>query len=279
MDASQDTSEVSLTWWIAQLRSKARTERLRARALILRQGKAAVLPLIATYARTEDEQVRIRIINILALLGEEAIDILIQQLVEGDLRRQECARRTLPRITSSLLKLMQLTHKNTDLTNEIQAILHKLAMNLGYPSVGQLMANCQKSIQREPLQVNEIPSHDLQIQRIITSLDDAQKCLAADLYLQAFVTCDQVVQQLLMTLLEFFRIDLGKDTNKLRTVLTALRKQGVLIKSEQKLRWLRSTRNLIRYKQKRATRREANHALRKAQFFAQEVKWLLKLQS
>lgn len=65
----------------------------------------------------------------------------------------------------------------------------------------------------------------------------------------------------------------------MRIELTALHKHGVHIKSEQKLRWLRSTRNLIRYKQKRANKREANQAFRIAQFFAQEVKWLLKLRS
>lgn len=115
VEVSQDTSEEILTLWIPQLGSEVKTERLRARSVILNQGKSAVLPLIAAYTSTEDEQVRVRVINILALIGEEAVDTLIQQLIDGNLRQQECARRTLSRIALSLPKLLALIKTKSDL--------------------------------------------------------------------------------------------------------------------------------------------------------------------
>ena len=87
VEVSQDTSEEILTLWIPQLGSEVKAERLHARSVILNQGKSAVLPLIAAYTSTEDEQVRVRVINILALIGEEAVDTLIQQLIDGNLRQ------------------------------------------------------------------------------------------------------------------------------------------------------------------------------------------------
>lgn len=276
VEASQNTSAEFLKPWIPLLGSEVETDRLRARTVILNQDKYAVLPLIAAYASTEDEQVQQEIINILALISEEAVETLIQQLIEGNLRRKECARRTLPRIASSLPKLLALIKTKSDLTNEIQPIIHKLAANLGYSSLEQLITNYQKSTQRATQLVSKTHYSDLHVKRVVKSLDEAQKCLDAELYSQTFISCDQVVQQLLMTLLKYFKIKLGKDTNKMRTVLTALHKHGIHIKSEQKLRWLRSIRNLIRYKQKRANKREANQALHTAQFFVHEVKLLLK---
>ena len=110
------------------------------------------------------------IVTVLGLLGGDAVDALIQQLVEGDPGRQECARQALPRIAASLSNLLALPKTHPDLTSVAQVILHELAANLGYPSLNQLVTEYQAlPPQAEPPETAK-PRHVRRVKRYLTFL-------------------------------------------------------------------------------------------------------------
>ena len=273
----REASEEGLTPWIQQLGSEAEAERLRTQIALVKHGQAAVLPLIAVYAGGVDAQVKERIVAVLGLIGGDAVDALIQQLVEGDPGRQECARQALPRIAASLPNLLALRKTHPNLTSVAQAILHELAANLGYPSLDQLLTEYKSFTQQADLPTSTQLSYELRVKRMLEALEEAQECFNSDLYSQTILTCDWVIQQLLMAILEFFRLNLGNDANKLPIVISTLHNIKVRLRTEKELRWLRILRNDLRYELKSPTKREANQALRVARHFAQEVKNLLGL--
>ncbi|MFQ6126480.1 MAG: HEPN domain-containing protein [Candidatus Heimdallarchaeota archaeon] len=277
MEVPREASDEGLTPWIQQLGSEAEAERLRAQAALVKQGQAAVLPLIAAYAGVTDVQVKERIVALLGLIGGDAVDALIQQLVERNPGRQECARQALPRIVASLPTLLALPKTHPNLNSVAQAILHELAANLGYPSLDQLLTDYKSLTQQtKPLTSTQL-RYELRVKRVLEVLEEARECFNSDLYSQTILTCDWVIQQLLTAILEFFHRDLGNDANKLPIVISTLRNIGVRIRAEKELRWLRILRNDLRYELKRPTKREANQALRVARYFTQEVKGLLSL--
>ena len=277
VEVPREASEEGLTPWIQLLGSETEVERLRAQSALVKHGQAAVLPLIAAYAGVVDAQVKGRIVAVLGLIGGDAVDALIQQLVEGDPRRQECARQALPRIATSLPDLLALPKTHPDLANVAQAILHELATNLGYPSLDQPLTEYKSFTQQAELPTSTQLSYELRVNRMLEALEEAQECFNSDLYSQTILTCDWVIQQLLTAILEFFHRDLGNDAKKLPIVISTLRNIGVRLRSEKELRWLRILRNDLRYELKRLTEREAKQALRMARYFAQEVKGLLGL--
>ena len=277
VEVPREFSDKGLIPWIQLLGSEAEAERLRAQAALVKQGQAAVLLLIAAYAGGTDTQVKKRIVAVLGLIGGDAVDALIQQLVDSDPGRRECARQALPRITASLPNLLALPKTHPNLTSVAQAILHELAANLGYPSLDQLLTEYKSLTQQAKLPTSTQLSYELRVKRMLEALEEAQECFNSDLYSQTILTCDWVIQQLLTAILEFFHLNLGNDANKLPIVISTLRNIGVRLRAEKDLRWLRILRNDLRYELKRPTKRKANQALRVARYFVQEVKGLLGL--
>ncbi|MFQ6124683.1 MAG: HEPN domain-containing protein [Candidatus Heimdallarchaeota archaeon] len=113
------------------------------------------------------------------------------------------------------------------------------------------------------------------VYQVIDSLEEAKKCYKSGSYSQTIEICDQTIQQLLMTMLEFVGIDMEHETNQLPIVLSTLHEHRIRVQGEQELRWLRSLLNRIRHDQKRPSQWEAEQALHVAQQFSQEVTDLL----
>ena len=270
-------TDEELFLWIQQLGSGVEAEWRHAQATLLNMGQATVGPLIAAYPSVANEQAKGRIVNILPIIAGDAVEVLIKQLVEGDPVKQECAQRVLPRIATSLPHLLELSKTQPHLKQTVQTILHELATNLGYQSLELLIKEYISLTKQADLPTATQLSYELRVNRMLESLEEAQECFASDLFSQTILTCDWVIQQLLMAVLEFSHLNLENDANNLRIVLPALREIGVRFRSEKDIRWLRALRNDLRYKIKRPRKREAKRALQVARRFTQEAKGILGL--
>lgn len=183
-------TDEGLSLWIQQLGSGVDAEWRHAQATLLNMGQAAVGPLITAYASGANEQAKGRIVNILPIIAGDAVEVLIQPLVEGDPASQECARRVLPRIATSLPYLLELSKTHPHLKQTVQTILHELATNLGYQSLELLIEEyISLTKQADPPTTTQL-SYELRVNRMLESLDEAQECYDSDLFSQTILTCD-----------------------------------------------------------------------------------------
>lgn len=242
--------------WIKLLHGPEGMDRQNGIAVLSKQISDVSI-LLNTYVAESDEQVRNGIISVLVGMNSKAIGSLVQQLIDGDPVRQECAHRALPVITESASQLVALMIKKPRLKGIITEILSEQSQRLGYSSLKQFLSKNEYIIRFARTQSLLKKT----ITQVIFTLNEAKKCLNYKLYAQVIETCDRAVLHVLISLLKSYQIEFDESLNKLEVITTKLCEHRFQLHCEQDVRRLRGRRNDIRYRQKQFDHDEAGKAL------------------